>query len=109
MGAAGGSIELNDIELVDGNHQHIKAQPFEKENLNLASGKKSKGVDPLNQSQSSNSPQCRICWGGEEDDEDHTFNPLISPCNCTGTINSIHLKCLKEWLDTKRQMKIHRG
>ena len=28
------------------------------------------------------------------------FNPLISPCKCTGTISMIHLKCLKEWLDT---------
>ena len=37
------------------------------------------------------------------------FNPLISPCKCTGTISMIHLKCLKEWLDTKRSMKVHKG
>ena len=37
------------------------------------------------------------------------FNPLISPCSCSGSISMIHLKCLKEWLETKRTMKIHKG
>jgi hypothetical protein len=36
-------------------------------------------------------PTCRICWGIDEVDENGAFNPLISPCNCTGTISSIHL------------------
>jgi hypothetical protein len=58
---------------------------------------------------SSTQPQCRICWGSEEVDDNGAFNPLISPCNCTGTISSIHLKCLKGWLETKRTMKIHKG
>lgn len=34
---------------------------------------------------------------------------MISPCKCTGTISSIHLKCLKGWLETKRTMKVHKG
>jgi E3 ubiquitin-protein ligase DOA10 len=41
--------------------------------------------------------------------EGKEFNPLISPCNCTGTMGFIHLKCLKQWLDSKRSMKVHRG
>jgi len=36
---------------------------------------------------------CRICFD-HEDDED---NPLISPCNCTGSQKYIHSKCLKTW------------
>lgn len=54
--------------------------------------------------------QCRICWGTEDEvdaGDNQDFNPLISPCKCIGTVQAIHLKCLKEWLDTKRSMKIH--
>jgi E3 ubiquitin-protein ligase DOA10 len=54
---------------------------------------------------------CRICWCGEEpsnaeDPED--INPLISPCHCTGTISTIHLKCLRGWLQTKSTKRTHR-
>lgn len=52
---------------------------------------------------------CRICWGNEEEGNEKEFNPLISPCNCTGTMKAIHLKCLKQWLDSKRSMKVHKG
>ena len=57
---------------------------------------------------SSSSICCRICWGSEEDDG-KDYNPLISPCKCTGTMGSIHLKCLKKWLESKRTMKTHKG
>lgn len=64
--------------------------------------------------ESSNTLQCRICWGTEEytdcdEDGKCKFNPLISPCNCIGTVQAIHLECLKGWLETKRTMKVHRG
>ena len=36
---------------------------------------------------------CRICFDHEDDEE----NPLISPCNCTGSQKYIHRKCLKTW------------
>lgn len=41
---------------------------------------------------------CRICLEDSEEDE----NPLISPCKCDGSMKFIHLKCLREWLDSKR-------
>jgi hypothetical protein len=54
---------------------------------------------------------CRICWGTEQEDlqksSNDDFNPLISPCKCAGTMGMIHLKCLRGWLETKRQMKVH--
>lgn len=68
-----------------------------------------KNKDDLNLT-SSSTAQCRICWGSEDEVQDGAnFNPLISPCACTGTISNIHLKCLKDWLETKRTMKVHRG
>ena len=50
---------------------------------------------------------CKICFVGEEqDDQDEnkpkqTKNPLISPCNCSGSSKYIHLDCLKKWLQSK--------
>ena len=35
----------------------------------------------------------------EEDD------PLISPCNCIGSVKHIHLKCLQEWVKSKLNMQ----
>ena len=59
---------------------------------------------------------CKICWGTEAEDlqngndmDENEPNPLISPCKCTGTAGMIHLKCLRSWLETKRQRKVHRG
>lgn len=72
--------------------------------------KKDKNKKDLNLT-SGSGQQCRICWGSEEDNSysPKDFNPLISPCSCIGTVAAIHLKCLKEWLETKRTMKVHRG
>ena len=40
---------------------------------------------------------CKICYGEEEDPD----NPLVQPCQCSGSLKYIHLKCLKHWLNTK--------
>jgi len=59
---------------------------------------------------------CKICWGTEAEDaalggpsDNDEPNPLISPCKCTGTQGTIHLKCLRSWLETKRQRRVHKG
>lgn len=36
--------------------------------------------------------QCRICFG--DDDVDRMF----SPCNCTGTMKNVHIRCLLDWV-----------
>jgi hypothetical protein len=41
---------------------------------------------------------CRICLCDEEDEE----NPLIRPCSCSGTMQSIHLICLRTWLHNRQ-------
>lgn len=35
-------------------------------------------------------PVCRICYSA---------NNLISPCNCKGTVGTVHLQCLERWLN----------
>ncbi len=42
-------------------------------------------------------PLCRICLL----DENETDNPLIDPCNCTGSVKFIHLMCIRQWLKSK--------
>jgi hypothetical protein len=44
---------------------------------------------------------CRICLVEEERDD-----PLISPCNCGGTMKFIHLSCFKKWIDSRTTKKI---
>ena len=46
--------------------------------------------------------KCRVCFceGNFEGK-----NPLISPCNCTGSVKYIHLNCLRKWLTSKVNMK----
>ena len=37
-------------------------------------------------------PACRICY------DDDSAGPLISPCDCRGSVQYIHRQCLYEWL-----------
>ena len=45
---------------------------------------------------------CRICLE-EEDPDEVDANPYITPCGCTGSMKYIHVNCVKEWLDAKKQ------
>ncbi len=95
-----------------------KQVPFVVEDDQSISNQKIKKKKSLNSSEDSNASCCRICWGTENEEADTSnapddgvpeFNPLISPCKCGGSVKMIHLKCLKEWLETKRSMKVHRS
>mmetsp|Transcript_1619 Transcript_1619/g.3500 ORF Transcript_1619/g.3500 Transcript_1619/m.3500 type:complete len:477 (+) Transcript_1619:222-1652(+) len=44
---------------------------------------------------------CRICLSTATSDE----NPMISPCECDGTMKFIHLRCLQNWLKTRLASK----
>lgn len=85
---------------VDGNGNKI---------LITEEGEQAGRVSPTNISEQSEEAVCKICWGTEAEDrennpdgEEDEPNPLISPCKCTGTQGTIHLKCLRSWLETKR-------
>jgi len=40
-------------------------------------------------------PACKICLGDEINDLN---NPLITPCQCAGSMKFIHLNCLRQWI-----------
>lgn len=42
-------------------------------------------------------PECRICLEIEETDD----NRLVTPCSCTGSVQYIHVKCFKVWIEKK--------
>lgn len=44
---------------------------------------------------------CRICFCNENTEN----NPLIAPCECTGSIKYIHTDCIKQWLRSRIQTK----
>lgn len=39
---------------------------------------------------------CRICHGGEQLSVE--LGPLVSACECRGTVGRVHVKCLERWL-----------
>ena len=46
---------------------------------------------------------CRICYGEEEDEKE---NPMVQPCQCSGSLKYIHLQCLKHWIMTRSCTKV---
>lgn len=55
---------------------------------------------------------CRICLDTDNnfaDVTDKNFNPMISPCACSGTMGGIHLVCLRQWLERNKAIKISKG
>lgn len=50
---------------------------------------------------------CRICLDDTEDVSNG--NPFIVPCKCTGSLKYIHLRCLREWTDSKKQYQAGKG
>jgi hypothetical protein len=43
---------------------------------------------------------CKICLSGENENENDIF---VNLCNCCGSMEKIHLSCLKSWIKTKRE------
>ena len=60
--------------------------------------------DKVKQMKSTETSQklCRICY--LEDDTEK--NPLIQPCQCSGSMKYIHLNCLKQWIGTRNYINI---
>jgi len=50
---------------------------------------------------------CRICLMEGEDDPE--ADPLVAPCSCKGSIEHIHLGCLRHWLQSKFGTTAHEG
>jgi len=48
---------------------------------------------------------CRICL----DENSTRQNPFVTPCNCKGGLQYIHLDCVKTWLDSKKFIFIENG
>ena len=57
----------------------------------------------IDQNEANEGVLCRFCWGSEISH----LNPLLSSCKCNGGIKFIHYLCLKEWINSKRQVKEH--
>jgi E3 ubiquitin-protein ligase DOA10 len=45
---------------------------------------------------------CRICLFASNEEQ----NPMISICKCKGTMNLLHIECLKMWLKQKLSEKM---
>ncbi len=109
------SIEQNKINILKQNTNNIHNNSYY--NLNLSNNNITNVNQSLNESKISNDKNihenineesssnhkyyCRICYRSDSDIE----NPLISPCKCSGSMQYIHYKCLKHFIDIKMQKK----
>lgn len=49
---------------------------------------------------------CRICFSEENYEAKSSPNyKFITPCKCKGSSQYIHMSCLQEWLESKKQIK----
>lgn len=48
---------------------------------------------------------CRLCWGEEESAPE---GRLVSPCSCSGSLEWIHVRCLRDWMSTQRAQGLGR-
>jgi len=44
---------------------------------------------------------CKICLSETEELDD----PMITPCDCTGSVKYVHLKCIQNWVKSKLNMQ----
>ena len=84
------------------NNEHEKNDYFSmniKRNTTIEMKNIEKNNDDDSSDKNSDSQQkiCRICY----QEEDNENNPLIQPCLCSGSMKFIHLKCLKQWINTR--------
>ena len=79
----------------------LEEEKFEKNKIKKKLKEKSKLISNIenssisSQKNSSSRPTCRICYLLNSDMD----NPLISPCNCNGSMKYIHYKCLKNCIE----------
>lgn len=52
-----------------------------------------------------NDDACKFWWSSEETEE----NPKLWPCMCTGSMRYIHYQWLKQWIDSRKQVKDQAG
>lgn len=46
---------------------------------------------------------CRICFEQETKKSQDPNNPLICPCQCSGSSKFVHRQCLQQWRETKHR------
>lgn len=72
------------------NNNLIKDEEKKINNINIRNKRKKDAV-------------CRICYTEEENEKE---DPLVQPCQCSGSLKYIHLKCLKHWIFTRSCVKV---
>ncbi|CAD8126753.1 unnamed protein product [Paramecium sonneborni] len=92
----GGGLKLQCNDVIRVGKVEIKLKE-----LNFDKGEKKQDERETILSQSIDELRCRICLLGSESVDD----PKIEPCNCSGTMALIHLKCLQHWIVTKYNME----
>ena len=103
LGSGGAVIEKGDMFALGKKIFFIRS-------LNLSTGEEdiydmideSKGVNGEDNLENVSLKICRICQVGESDP---VKNPLLTPCDCTGSMQFIHLSCLRMTFEDNKFMR----
>jgi hypothetical protein len=84
---------LQDDEENAGNKTPVKGLGLGVGDLSLDKEEEQKIIDKqvTNSDNGNADNMCRICFSDDSDKE----NPLISPCKCSGSMQYVHLNCLR--------------
>lgn len=75
----------------------VKAVQIRGHRSSCASEDEDQSLKSIRNTAASSEETCKICWGGDCDGS----NPLISACQCDGSMRLIHLNCLRQWIREK--------
>ena len=80
------------------NHNNISINNNNSNSINNNNNSINNNNDSINEQQhTSNELVCRICYGNDNE----LTNPLINPCECSGSMKYIHYLCLTTWINSQ--------
>ncbi|XP_067843505.1 E3 ubiquitin-protein ligase MARCH7 isoform X2 [Heptranchias perlo] len=93
------------VDFASPSRSHVEAHQQEKQKAESASSRDPEKLRKIQESlllEDSDEEEgdiCRICQMGAG--ATSPPNPLIQPCNCTGSLQYVHQECMKKWLQSK--------
>uniref|UniRef100_UPI00398E6C96 E3 ubiquitin-protein ligase MARCHF7 isoform X2 n=1 Tax=Pristiophorus japonicus TaxID=55135 RepID=UPI00398E6C96 len=93
------------VDFASPSRSHVEAHPQGKQKTESASSRDPEKLRKIQESlllEDSDDEEgdiCRICQMGAG--ATSPPNPLIQPCNCTGSLQYVHQECMKKWLQSK--------
>ena len=87
------------MKFSNGTLEKFETVDEEKSNINYNQDDKIE----MEEEEGASNKQCRICFTNQNEysPKKQLEDPIITPCNCSGSSKYVHLSCLKRWFEQK--------